>query len=170
MAYTFTGSAVVGLPPIGTTQVDTTNPATLAPLVGRIEKAYDPTYGFGEFIFLKGVASTAVGSAVEYSTASGTTALWQGTAGSGKPLAFAMSANVANQYDWYQISGNVVAAISGTVAAGDKAFYQANGVISTTQVNGKQVLGCVAAGANGTPAAGFAVYTIQRPHCQGQIV
>lgn len=153
----------------GIQQIATTSTTQNHPL-GTIVKAYDPTYGEAEFIYLTGVASTAVGNWVSYNSATGATVLWAGTAGEGRPLAVAMSANVASQYGWYQISGNAVASISGTVAAGDKVFWQASATTSSTQVNGKQVLGAIAGGANGTPAAGLAVICIDRPHAQGQVV
>jgi len=143
--------------------------------VGTIEKFYDPLYGEGQFIYLPGVASTAACDVVEYTTGNGATSVgatvrWAGTAGSGKPLAVATAATVADTWGWYQVSGLAVVSISGTVAAGDKAFWQATGVVSTTQVNGKQVLGAVAVSANAVPAAGKATYQIAYPTAQGQIV
>lgn len=163
MAYTIENPRI-GLQPIAVTDTTQNHP------LGTIVTANDPTYGSGEFIYLKGVASTAVGDWVSYQPTTGATTRWAGTAGEGRPLTIAMSANVANQYGWYQLSGNAVANISGTVATGDKVFWQATAVTSSTQVNGKQVLGAIAAGANGTPATGQAVVTIDRPHGQGQIV
>ena len=155
---------LAGYQPIAVT--DTTQNHSL----GTIVRANDPTYGGGEFIYLTGVASTAVGDWVSFNSETGATVRWAGTAGEGRPLAIAMSANVASQYGWYQVQGNAVANISGTVAAGDKVFWQATATTSSTQVNGKQVLGAIAGGANGTPATGQAVVNIDRPHAQGQIV
>lgn len=153
----------IGMQPIGVT--DTTQNHTL----GEVVTAKDPTYGVGEFVYLQGVASTAVGDWVSYNTTQGATVRWAGTANEGRPLAVAMSANVANQYGWYQISGMAVANISGAVAAGDKVFWQATATTSSTPVAGKQVLGAIAGGANGTPASGQAVICLDRPHSQGQI-
>jgi hypothetical protein len=87
----------IGLPAI--TDTSTTKKAPL----GTIVQAEDPTYGVGEFIYLTGVASTVVGSWVGYFPATGATIL--ATANGTYPLAVAMSANVASQYGWYQISG-----------------------------------------------------------------
>lgn len=163
MSYTISNPQL-GLQPIAVTSTAQNHP------LGTIVRAVDPTYGEGEFIYLQGVASTAVGDVVSYNSTQGATVRWAGTANEGRPLAVAMSANVANQYGWYQISGNAVANISGTVAAGDKVYWQATATTSSTGVNGKQVLGAIAAGANGTPATGQAVINIDRPHAQGQIV
>ena len=76
--------------------------------IGTVVRAVDPTYGEGEFIYLIGVASTIVGSVVSYEdgdTLVGQTALATTVVTSGEPLAVAMSANIAAQYGWYQISG-----------------------------------------------------------------
>jgi len=148
--------------------------------VGTVRRFIDTTgkYGVGEFIYLPGVASLAVGDVVEYNLSAGvvastdaTVVRWAGTAGSGKALAIAMTANTsATTFSWYQIGGAAVVNTNGTVAAGDKAFWQATATVSTTQVNGKQVLGAVAFSANGVPSANKAIYTIDRPHAQGQIL
>ena len=72
--------------------------------LGKITRATDATYGEGEFIYLKGVASTVVGSWVGYSPALGTSVL--AVANGNYPLAVAMSAcNTTTKYGWYQISG-----------------------------------------------------------------
>jgi len=72
--------------------------------LGTICQARDATYGGAEFIYLKGVANTAVGSWVGYSPALGTTVL--AVANGNYPLAVAMSAcNTTTKYGWYQING-----------------------------------------------------------------
>lgn len=76
--------------------------------LGTIVRAYDATLGEGEFIYLKGVASTVVGSLVEYDPVNATTTLAPNTGKLGNPVAVAMSANVANQFGWYQIAGVAV--------------------------------------------------------------
>lgn len=146
------------------------------PQLGTIVTGHDNLLGGGEYIFLKGVASLAVGDVVEYNGLTGVTTRWAGTANTGKPLAVAISAPSATQYGWFQISGNAIATISSTVAAGDSAFFSATATLKTAPAAGKQVLNCIAALANGgTIATGFtvtstqAVYSISRPFCQGQI-
>ena len=90
-------------------QAIATNSTTQLHPLGKVVRAYDSTYGEGEFIYLKGVASTVVGSIVEYNTShqSGlsTTATSLLTP---HPLAVAMSACVASEFGWYQISGEAV--------------------------------------------------------------
>jgi hypothetical protein len=94
-------------------QIDVTSTTKQVPL-GTVVKAVDTqtanNQGEGEFIYLLGVASTIVGSVVTYGgVASGVptwqTALAPATANLAQPLAASMSANVAAQYGWYQISG-----------------------------------------------------------------
>lgn len=143
--------------------------------LGDIIKAVDPVYGVGEFIYLLGVASTVVGSVVTYDGASSGVPTWQtalapATAGLDKPLAVAMAANVAGQYGWYQIGGSAVCATNGTLTAGAAVYLAGSGQLTTTQANGKQVMGAVSETATGTPAAGLAVVKIDRPSAQGQIV
>lgn len=135
--------------------------------VGTIVKAFHPTFGSGEFIFLKGVASTAAGDVVEIDTYTPATVRWAGTANSGKPLGIAMAAIVASSYGWYQISGAATVNIGGAVVAGNPVYFQATAVVDDAAVNGKQVLGATFLT---TAASGTAVVQINRPHCQGQTV
>lgn len=168
MAYTFIDSTL-GLQPIATT--DTVQNHKL----GLIMKAEDPIYGAGEFIYLKGVVATVVGTLVVYDgAATGTptyqTALCPSTAGLAQPVAVAMSANVANQYGWYQIAGSAVMATNGTLAAGPGPVYIGSaGNVTSTQANGKQILNARNDTATGTPAANQAVVQINRPFAQGQV-
>lgn len=137
--------------------------------IGTIVRAKDPTYGFGTFIYLRGVASLAQGNMVAFNQLTGNVTRWDGTNQLGEPLAVAMAAHGAGTFGWYQIQGAAIVSISGTVAARDRAFWQATGVVSSTLVASKQVMGMSAASANGVPSAGFAIYTIMFPHVQGQL-
>lgn len=143
--------------------------------LGSIAKAYDPTYGEGEFIYLLGVASTVVGSVVTWNgNTSGKpsyqTALAPATANLGQPLAVAMSANVAGSYGWYQVSGQAVVATNGTLAAGPAKVYLAgSGQLTSTPAAGMEVLNAINVTATGTPSAGLAVVEIDRAFAQGAI-
>ena len=111
---------IIGLQPIA--EVSSTQQHPL----GMIVQAYDETYGAGEFVYLKGVASTVVGSAVTYNMDDGTTALLAANAIG--PVAVAMSANVASQYGWYQIGGKAVGKAL--------ASYADNGLVYATATAG----------------------------------
>lgn len=143
--------------------------------LGTIITARDSTYGSGEFVYLLGVASTVVGSVVTWNgNSTGTptfqTTLAPATANLAQPVAVAMSANVAAQYGWYQISGMAVCATNGTLAAGPGPVYLAgSGQLSSTAVAGKQMVGAVNVTATGTPATAQAVVEINRPFAQGAI-
>jgi len=171
-------TAQLGIPPIASTLPLSLAAGKSVPAkLGDIIKAVDPVYGVGEFIYLLGVAATVVGSLVTWGgNASGTptyqTALASAGGNKAQSLAVAMSANVANQYGWYQISGNAVVATNGTLAAGPAAVYVSAtaGQVTSTQAAGAQIENAVNVTATGTPAANQAVVQIDRPFAQGQIV
>jgi hypothetical protein len=78
--------------------------------LGTIIRARDistDVLGTGEFIYLPGVASNAVGLANNFIYASYVTALVATGVATTilGPVAIAMSASVASEYGWYQISG-----------------------------------------------------------------
>lgn len=158
---------------LGWTAPGTIDDSALVP-VGTIARFRDigtTQLGTGEFIYLKGVGSTVLGSWVTYSISdgtavTGTTTLWAGTANLSYPLAVATAATVANKYGWYQISGAAVCAISGSIAAGNPAAWQAAGVVQATPVTTKNVVGAIALSAHAVPAANKAIYLLSRPSSQ----
>lgn len=157
MAYVVTDTRL-GVPQINVTE---TTAAPAVPL-GTIIQAADPTLGNGEFIYLKGVASTAVGSWVTYNATDYSTELLAANAIA--PVAVAMSANVANQYGWYQISGKAVGkALTGYA---DNALVYATataGSVDDAVVSGDRVKLAKGASAVDTPSAGLAYFEIHRP-------
>lgn len=141
-----------------------TSSTKLVPLGTRI-KAVDSTYGEGEFIYLAGVASTAIGDLVIFDQYAGTTT--RAVAGSRGPAAVAMSANVASSYGWYQIAGAAVVK-AGTVAANGNVYLTATaGTIDDATVSGDKVDGARLKTADGTPSAGYAIVQISRPSLNG---
>jgi len=122
--------------------------------------------GEGEFIYLKGVASTIVGSVVIYDQRAGTTTL-TATASRG-PVAIAQSANVANQFGWYQISGSAVVKTAAAVAANAMAYATATaGQADDAVVAGAKIDGATYRTADGTPSAGFAIVQLAGPCLNG---
>lgn len=170
MAYVFEAGHL-GLPPITSTISTTQTNAPQPWKYGDIVRAVDSTYGVGEFIYLKGVASTAVGSLVTYDQYLGTTTLAPATGGKG-PVAVAMSANLLNFAGWYQIGGAAVVKAPNSMAPGADVFMLAStpGSVDDAQVNGEQVVNAVVSTTTGTPSSGLAVIQINRPFLQGQIV
>lgn len=154
MAYTIS-TAQIGTQPIGVTSTTQLQP------LGQIVRAVDPTYGEGEFVYLTGVANTAVGDVVVIDQGTTTRAV----AGSRGPVGVAMSANVASQYGWYQISGRAVVNVAAAVADNALVFATATaGSVDDAVVTGDQIDGAVfrAAASSGTTVA-----VIDRPAMNG---
>lgn len=164
MAYQVT-DARIGCQPIADTSTTQLHP------LGTIVKAYDPTYGEGEFIYLLGVASTVVNSVVTYDASTHQTALCAVGGNVPSSVAIAMSANVDSQYGWYQIGGVAVVAKQCTVslAAGAAVGVLSTGLIAGTG-SGKEISGAVvAAVASATAGRTSVKVAINRPHKQGRI-
>lgn len=156
MAYTVTGT-MIGIQPIATTETTQKHP------LGTIVTASDPTYGAGEFIYLKGVANTAIGSWATYNLDDGSTALLAANAIG--PVGVAMSANVASQYGWYQISGKAVGLCLASYADNGLVFATATaGSVDDAVVDGDMVHLAKGASAIDTPSTGFAEFEISRPY------
>jgi hypothetical protein len=162
MAYVIR-DARIGTPPIGTI-----DDAAVVPL-GTIVQAFDPTYGNGEFIYLKGVASTVLGSPVTWDGTSYQTALTADTANQARPVAFATAAIVADKYGWYQIAGTAIAVKAAVPITPKVVLYIGAALVTPTAANGKQVL---AARSANTTTLGSAITTVpvvcNRPFLQGQ--
>ena len=155
MSYTIQ-DPIIGAQPIAVTESAAEHP------LGTRVKGNHATYGAGEFIYLKGVADTVVGSWVTFSQDDNSTALLAANAIG--PVAVAMSANVANKFGWYQIYGKAVGKVlSGYV---DNALVYATataGSVDDTVVAGDRVKLALGASAVGTPSAGLAEFEIQYP-------
>jgi hypothetical protein len=157
MAYFFVDGRI-GAQPIAETSTTARHP------LGTIVRAVDPTYGEGEFIYLQGIGSTVVGSIVNYDAVY-VTALHTSALDKPRPLAVAMSANVATQYGWYQIAGQAIVVKSNalSLAAGD-AIGASSGaavvVASGAILNGM----CVAAIASAATAVTSVRVMVNRPH------
>lgn len=155
MAFRITDE-ILGSQPIADTDTTQRHP------LGTIVRAVDPTYGAGEFIYLKGVASTAIGSWVTYNPDDFGTALL--VANPIGPVAVAMSANVANQYGWYQIQGKAIAlCLAGFVDNANVYATATAGSVDDAVVAGDRVKNAVGASAIGTPSGSFAEFEIARP-------
>jgi hypothetical protein len=130
--------------------------------LGTIVRATSATYGEGEFVYLLGLASTAVGDAVIFNQYTGVTTRL--VAGSKGVVGIAMSANVASQYGWYQISGAAVVNVAaGFAAAADVYATATAGTLDDAVVAGDLIAGLVGVTAIGTPTAGTAVMQAQNP-------
>lgn len=143
--------------------------------LGQRVRAFDPTFGEGEFILLKGVAATAVGTAVNYDATTFITTIMPATANLARPIAWAMAANTAaTTFSWYQISGAVTALkstnhnIQPNLAVG---IFSAGKIAASSSAGaGKEIEGARYSGTTTAASASTTcVIVVDRPHMQGRI-
>lgn len=154
----------ISTPILGAQPIDETSTTQRHPL-GTIVRATDvatTAYGEGEFIYLKGVASTVLGSIVLYNPDDFSTSLL--AANDIGPVAVSMSANVASQYGWYQISGKAVGKVLAAFADNGNCYATATaGSVDDAIVAGDRVKCMKGASAIDTPSTGLAELEISRP-------
>jgi len=154
----------LGIQPIAATSTVQNHPE------GSVIGAYDETYGGGEFIYLKGAANTVVGLCVVYNPVVHSTTLTPNTANLNQPVAVAMSANVANQWGWYQINGAAIIKKSAINVAPNVPVYQSAtiGRMMSTAASGKQLRNARSINAASVASATSTITVlIQRPYLQG---
>ena len=112
MTYTFdeprVGLLQVAVTDSGYTTANGTALAIPTPptVLGSVVRAFDPTYGEGEFIYAKGVASTVVKDWVGIPSDNFT--LVRAVANGNYPVGVAMAAITASYYGWVQITGKAL--------------------------------------------------------------
>jgi hypothetical protein len=140
--------------------------------VGTIVDGYDDVIAQnGEYVYVQMGATITEGQVCCIdNTNKATLASSTNQANDGLPVGFAAGTTYADtEYGWLQISGKTKAK-AGTVAAGGKVMLTATaGTVDDAAIAGSQVLGAEFDTADGTPAAGFAYITCNRPVVQGQI-
>jgi len=144
-------------------QVVTENSSTQKHELGKISMMHDPaTYNWGEYIYLKGVASTVVGSVVTYAPDDMTTALL--VANAIGPVALSMGITVASEFGWYQIGGKGVAKALASFADNANCYATSTaGSVDDAVVAGDLVKNMKGAALVGTPSAGLAEVELYRP-------
>lgn len=166
MAY-FPVEGLVGTQPIG--NVDTIQRHPL----GLQLDGVDPVNGGGRFVYLKGVASTVVGSVVTWDAAASAptfqTALATTTANAGQQLAVATAALVANTFGWYQVAGVAIVAAAAGVTAASKVWSAGTGTVSVSAVTGTGINGMRTLTAVGTPAANQCLAQFDHPSLEGYV-
>lgn len=165
MAYSIT-TPEIGYPPI--TDTGTVAKLLLGTMVNAgSQGAAGTVYGEGSFIYLSGVANTAVGSLVFFNQYTGSTALaGTGTLGD---VAVAMSANGSGAYGWYARRG-VVPVLAAASTAGLAVQLGAN-VGTTTSAAGSTgdtlITGATYLSGTGTTGAGLALVQLNFPSVPG---
>lgn len=170
MAYRITSHGMIGFQQIADTSTVRNHP------IGTIVTAVsdDSTPLGGEFIYLLGAANTVVGLIVTYDITTGATTLTANTIQQNKATAVAMSANVANQYGWYQIGGYAVVKKNATIVTPGLKLFQSS---TTGRICGSGVTSVGKLWQNATAANAATVASatstctvlIQRPFFSGAV-
>jgi hypothetical protein len=155
-AYTVTDPQRVGWQPINETSTTRAHP------LGERIRAWHPTYGPAELIYLQGVASTVIGDWVTFEPdAYLTTRLVANAIG---PVAVALSDNVASQYGWYAIYGRVPAKVLAAFADNGHVYGTATaGSADDAIVAGDRIQNARGASAIDGPATGMAEMDLYYP-------
>jgi len=143
----------------GITVVDTVQNLPLGTLV----RATDPTYGEGAFIYMKGIASVAVGDVCSFDIKAGTATRSVGATRG--PVGVAMAAVVANTYGWFQVEGSAVINCAAAISAGALVYVSATAGSLSTVVAAQKVDGAVCTTAS--VGAGTIVAQIMQPSANG---
>lgn len=154
----------LGFPPIASHLVASSAAGRSTPWkLGDKIRAVDPTYGVGEFVYLKGVASTLLGSWVLIAPDDWSTTL--AVANDKGNLAVAMAPTVANEYGWYQIYGKAVAKVLAAFADnGDCYLTSTAGSVDDADVAGDFIRGAKGASAIDGPGTGLAEIELFYPN------
>lgn len=146
-------TGTISVPHSDTSIIDTTQQV---PLGTRARDASG-----NEYIYLKGVASTAAGDFVTYDSAFATARLAVGGYG---PVAVAGAAIVADRYGWYQIAGvSASTANVATDAAGAGKFIYASATAGRATTTAATTDGIIGALPLANPAANTAVVHLNYP-------
>jgi hypothetical protein len=142
--------------------------------IGTIAKFWNPTYGEGEFIYLYGVASLAIGNLVTYNPVTGLTTLSPNTANLDQPVAVSMTANTDNtKGSWFQIGGVATILKTAVKVSPNVAVFQSatTGRVRSSAASGKQLLNArTVNAATVTTTTSTITVLIQRPFLQGQVI
>jgi hypothetical protein len=150
----------LGFPPIASHQAAGYSSPYVA--LGDIIRGNDPTYGAGEFIYLKGLDTTGIGTWVTYNADDFSTTLLAANAIG--PVAVAMAATVTGEYGWYQIQGKAVGkALTGFLDNANVYATATAGSVDDAVVAGDRVKRAKGASAVDTPSTGLAEFEIDRP-------
>lgn len=171
MAATTSPTFHIADPVVGNQDINVTaTTISKAHFLGQIVTGYDVSNGYGEFIYLLGVANTAVGSVVTWNASTFQTTLAAVGANVPFPVAYAMSANVAGQFGWYQISGLIVAKKTSTVSIPVGAVAILTAGLTAKSATGKELEGITNTAISSNKAGNTtALLMANRPHLMGRI-
>lgn len=114
--------------------------------LGYTMRAYDPYFGWGDFVYAKAAAAQETGSLVYFTNAYVATDI-PNTANTGFPIAVAKSTMAQDTFGWYQTAGMAPWSASASVAAAAAFGVTAAGQVGANTA-GKQILGARVVGAS----------------------
>jgi hypothetical protein len=145
----------------GWTPIATVDTAQRHPLGSRVQAA-DPTLGNGEFIYLKGASSTAIGTWSTINDDDGTTTRLVADAVGSVGVAMA-AIDAATKYGWFQIFGKASGLAAASFADNGSVYITATaGVVDDAVVDGDLVHNAL--GASTIVSAGLAEFEIHYPY------
>ena len=128
---------------------------------GTIVSCKDETYGAGEFIYMKGVASCAIRNWVTLNTDDGTTTRLAANAVG--PCGVAMATLTASYYGWFQIAGKAIGSCLTSFADNGRVYITATaGSVDDASVAGDFVWNAVGASTT-TASTNVADFELNRP-------
>lgn len=147
---------------VGQTLIQGVDSVQAVPLGTRV-RAFDASYGAGEFIYLKGVTDCAVGSVVLIAPDDWSTSL--AAANDVGKLAVAVAAVDADtKFGWFQVYGKGAAKVLASFADNGDCYLTATaGSVDDADVAGDYIRGMKGASAIGTPSAGLAEVELGYP-------
>lgn len=163
MAYKVVGT----LTGVNISNIDSDRVFPIGTEIELLDSTTDFTYGMGAAIYLPGVASLAVGSAVIYNAFAGTVVLADSdaTSTSRGRIAISLTANTSHtHYSWYLVRG-VISAVAGTIAAANTPVFLSStaGTLDDSGATHK----LESAIWRSTDSGGFATVEINYPFCSG---
>lgn len=149
-----------------------TNKSGRWPQLGAIVTGWDPTYGGGEFIYLKGGTGVIAGMMVYYDSAYVATLLPAVSTSkkTGRPIAVAIGTVTATQYGWFQIQGQCLILKTAVLITADSAIYisATAGRFYATASAGAQIVGARTINtASVTTTTSTVLCVVNRPAVQG---
>lgn len=152
---------------------------TIEPQLGEIRTAWDSTLGFGEFIYLKVPASTAIAAGLLVQWTAGYTVAVLPVLATSKntghqvavPLV-AIASSTSVQYGWFQIQGQATVLKTAVTVSPDSVVYASAtaGRIKVLTSAGGQITGMrTANAATVTSTTSTVICYLNRPSIQGQV-
>ena len=128
---------------------------------GTVVQCKDETYGVGEFVYMKGVASCAIRNWVTLNSDDGTvTRLAANAIGS---CAVAMSTLTASYYGWFQVSGKAIGSCLTAFADNGRVYITGTaGSVDDASVAGDYVFNALGASTT-TAGTNVADFELNRP-------